>query len=411
LSIGEEQYVSGEIRSEVGRLRSVIVHRPDLELHRLTPGNKDELLFDELVWVEKAREEHDAFSETIANTGAQVLHLSKLLEEVLIDAEVALEFVETHVTEDLCGRRLADRVRRFLLELPVAELVRFLIGGVTLQEVGETEGLVAALHGPDDFILAPLPNAVFMRDSSVWVGNGVILSPMNRPVRQRETDLLRLIYGLHPLFAGTPIWFGDQPGEHYPASVEGGDVLVVGERGLAIGISERTTPSGAAALAARLFDQNVVDRILAVELPKARSTMHLDTVVTMVDVDSVVLYPKIRQQVRSLEVTPGSGGHLSVVEAPDLITGLAWATGIGRVRAIEPPLQSVQAEREQWSDANNTFALAPREVVAYERNVATNEVLEEAGITVHRIPSYELSRGRGGPRCMTCPVQRDAVAI
>jgi len=403
--------VVGGIRSEVGRLQAVILHRPDLELHRLTPGNKDELLFDELVWVEKAREEHDAFSATIAASGAQVLHLSLLLEEVLTDQEVALEFVEAHVNDDLCGRRLADRVRRFLVELPVPELVRHLIGGVTLAEVGETQGLVASLHGPDDFILAPLPNAVFMRDSSVWVGDGVILSPMNRSVRQRETDLLRLIYGLHSLFAGTPIWFGDQPGEHYPASVEGGDVLVLAERGLAIGISERTTPSGAAALAARLFEQHVVDRILAVELPKGRSTMHLDTVVTMVDVDAVVLYPKIRQQVRSLEVTPGADGHLKVVETPDLLAGLEWATGLSNIRSIEPPLQSVQAEREQWNDANNTFALAPGEVVAYERNVATNEVLEGAGITVHRIPSYELPRGRGGPRCMTCPVRRDPVEV
>ena len=382
--------MGSEIRSEVGRLRAVIVHRPDLELHRLTPGNKDELLFDELVWVEKAREEHDAFSATIADSGAQVLHLSTLLEEVLTDRELAFEFVEAHVTEDLCGRRLAERVRRFLLELTVPDLVRHLIGGVTLEEVGETEGLVAALHGPDDFILTPLPNAVFMRDSSVWVGSGAILNPMNRPVRQRETNLLRLVYGLHPLFAGSPIWFGDQPGEHYPASVEGGDVLVVGDRGLAIGISERTTPSGAAALAAQLFEQNVIDRILAVELPKARSTMHLDTVVTMVDVDAFVLYTKIRHQVRVLQVTSGAKGHLKVDEVEDLVAGLAWATGLGEVRTIEPPIHSIQAEREQWNDANNTFALAPGEVVAYERNVATNEVLEDAGITVHRIPSYEL---------------------
>ncbi len=401
--------MGGEILSEVGRLQAVIVHRPDLELHRLTPGNKDELLFDELVWVDKAREEHDAFSATIARSGAQVLHLSTLLEEVLVDQELAVEFVETHVSDDLCGRRLADRVRRFLVELPVPELVRHLIGGVTLEEVGETEGLVAALHGPDDFILAPLPNAVFMRDSSVWVGNGVILSPMNRIVRQRETDLLRLVYAFHPLFADTRIWFGDQPGEHYPASVEGGDVLVVAERGLAIGISERTTPSGAAALAARLFEEGVVDRILAVELPKARSTMHLDTVVTMVDTDAFVLYPKIRQQVRTFEVTPAADGHLRVVEVSSLLAGLEWATGLSGIRSIEPPLHSVQAEREQWNDANNTFALAPGEVIAYERNVATNEVLESAGITVRRIPSYELPRGRGGPRCMTCPVRRDPV--
>lgn len=398
--------MGGHIRSEVGPLQTVIVHRPDLELHRLTPGNKDELLFDELVWVEKAREEHDAFAAVMSAAGAEVLYLSRLLEDVLTDAELAAEFVEAHVSDDLCGRRLAQRVRALLSDLPVADLVRHLIGGVTLEEVGETQGLVAALHGPDDFILSPLPNSVFMRDSSVWVGEGVILSPMNRVVRQRETDLLRLIYRLHPRFAGTPIWFGDQPGEHYPASVEGGDLLVVGERGIAIGISERTTPSGAAALAARLFEQGVVDRVLAVELPKARSTMHLDTVVTMVDTDAFVLYPKIRQQVRSMQVIPGADGHLNVTEPEGLLAGLAWAAGVDSVRSIEPPLLSVQAEREQWNDANNTLALAPGVVVAYERNVATNEVLEEAEVTVHRIPSCELPRGRGGPRCMTCPVER-----
>lgn len=397
------------IRSEVGRLRSVIVHRPDLELQRLTPGNKEELLFDELVWVEKAQEEHDAFCAAIRASGAEVLQLAVLLEEVLTDRELAAEFIDEHVSDDLCGRRLAARVRAHLNELPAGELVRHLIGGVTLEEVGETAGLVAALHGPDDFILAPLPNAVFTRDSSVWVGDGVILSPMNRTVRQRETDLLRLVYRLHPRFASAPVWFGDQRGEHYPASVEGGDVLVVESRGLAVGISERTTPSGAAALAARLFEQGVVDRVLAVELPKARSTMHLDTVVTMVDVDAFVLYPKIRQQVRVFRVVPGAAGHLEVTGEEDLVSGLAWAAGLERVRGIEPPLHSVQAEREQWNDANNTFALAPRAVVAYERNVATNDVLEEAGIRVHRIPSSELPRGRGGPRCMTCPVDREDI--
>ncbi|MDF1596300.1 MAG: arginine deiminase [Acidimicrobiia bacterium] len=394
------------IRSEVGALQTVIIHRPDLELSRITPSNKDELLFDELIWLERAQVEHDAFADLMRATGAEVLYIDDLLTEVMADRSLADAVIVEHVTNDLCGVRLADRVRSFLTELPPERLVKHLIGGVTLDEVGATEGLVAALHGPNDFLLPPLPNAVFMRDSSIWIGDGVVLSPMNRLVRRRETDLLRMVYSHHPRFAATRIWFGNEPGEHFPASVEGGDVLVVGERGIAIGVSERTSPTGAAALTARLFEEGVVDRVLAVELPKGRSTMHLDTVVTMVDRNRFVLYPRIRSHVRALQVTPGPELGLHVEGEIDLIEGLAWAAGLDSADVIEPAMTSIQADREQWNDANNTFAVAPGEVIAYERNVATNEILEEAGVVVHRMPSYELPRGRGGPRCMTCPVAR-----
>ena len=395
------------IRSETGRLRSVIVHRPGLELERLTPANKDELLFDELIWVEKAQEEHDAFAATLAGAGIEVLYLAGLLETVLSEDSIAEAFIADQVSDDLCGRRLAGRVRGFLEDMRPGALVNHLIGGVTFGDVGETDGLVAALHGPDDFVLAPIPNAVFMRDSSVWVGDGVILSPMNRIVRWRETALLQLVYRHHPRFAGAPIWFGDRPGDHFPASVEGGDVLVVGERGLAVGISERTSPSGAGAMIARLFEEDVVDRVLAVELPRGRATMHLDTVVTMVDRDRVVVYPRIQARVRCFRVIPGPNGHPKAREVAGLADGLAWAAGVAGMRVIDPPLGAAEADREQWNDANNTFAIAPGEVIAYERNVVTNRILEDAGVTVYCIPSSELPRGRGGPRCMTCPVDRD----
>ncbi|NOY56776.1 MAG: arginine deiminase [Actinobacteria bacterium] len=398
------------IRSEAGLLRTVIVHRPGLELDRLTPSNKDELLFDELIWVEKAQNEHDAFVATMIIAGVDVLYLTNLLETVLADGNIAEAFISEQVGDDLCGRRLAGKVRGLLTDLDTGGLVNHLIGGVSFGDVGETDGLVAALHGPDDFVLAPIPNAVFMRDSSVWVGDGVILSPMNRIVRRRETALLKLVYQHHPRFAGVPIWFGDRPGDHFPASVEGGDILVVGDRGLAVGISERTSPSGASAMISRLFEEDVVDRVLAVELPKGRATMHLDTVVSMVDGDAVVIYPRIQARVRCFRVTPGEGGYPKTREVAGLAEGLAWAAGIPRMRVIEPTLRKVEADREQWNDANNTFAIAPGEVVAYERNVVTNRILEDAGVIVHRIPSYELPRGRGGPRCMTCPVDREPVA-
>jgi arginine deiminase len=399
----------GVIRSETGRLRIVIVHRPGLELERLTPATKDELLFDELIWVEKAREEHDAFVEVLEGAGVEVLYVETLLEEVLSDPETATTVITEQVGEELCGRRLARRVRDYLAGVPADRLVEHLIGGVTFDDVGASQGLVAALHGPDDFVLAPLPNTVFMRDSSVWIGDGVMLSPMNRLVRRRETELLRLVYHRHPRFADTPIWFGDAPSERFPVSVEGGDILVVSERGVAVGISERTTPAGAAAMISRLFEQSVIDRALAVELPKGRATMHLDTVVTMVDRDAVVLYPRIRAAARAFRVTPGSAGAPVVEQVEDLVEGLGWACGVDRLEVIEPSLREAEADREQWNDANNTFAIGPGEVVAYERNVVTNRILEDAGVTVHRIPSYELPRGRGGPRCMTCPVHREGI--
>ncbi|MBW3662025.1 MAG: arginine deiminase [Actinobacteria bacterium] len=398
--------MTGSIRSEVGALRQVLVHRPGTELRRITPSNKEELLFDELLWVDRAREEHAAFVDVLRESGAEVLFVQDLLTDVLEDDALAAEVVARHVTDDACGPELAARVRSFLLEGPTDELVRHLVGGVSVEEVGSGAGLVARILAPSEMLLAPLPNLVFMRDSSAWVGEGVLLSPMNRLVRRREADLLRLVYDRHPRFVDTPVWFGGERREYFPATVEGGDVLVVGDRGLAIGISERTTPQGVEALATRLFEADVVDRILAVDLPKVRAAMHLDTVVTMVDVDAFIVYPSITPEVRTFQVTPTKKA-LRVEQADGLLQGLAWAAGLDHARGIEPALGSVQAEREQWNDANNTLAVRPGEVVAYERNVATNSILSDAGITVRTIPSYELPRGRGGPRCMTCPILRD----
>jgi arginine deiminase len=398
------------VTSEVGRLRAVLVHRPDLELHRLTPTNMDELLFDELLWVERAQLEHDAFTTVIRDGGAEVLHLDALLVELLADEELAREVVAAHVTEKSCGPELVSRVRSFLLDLPTDDLVRHLIGGVSIEEVGGGDSLVARAHMPYEPVLSPLPNTVFMRDSSAWIGGGVVIAPMNRLVRRREADLLRLVYTQHPRFADAPIWFGDEQVEHYPATLEGGDLLVVGDGGLAVGISERTSPPGIENLVARLFDAGVVRRVVAVELPKARTTMHLDTVVTMVDRDAFVLYPRIRPHVRCFRLTPRGGSSIHVEDGGDILEELAWAAGLEQARAIEPTLHSVAADREQWNDANNVFAIAPGEVVAYERNVATNATLEEAGIVVHRMPSQELPRGRGGPRCMTCPISRDPLS-
>lgn len=395
------------LRSEVGRLRTVLLHRPGNELRRVTPGTMDDLLFDELLWVEEAQREHDAFADVLRHAGVDVRYVEALLAEVVSDPDVAEELVVRHVTETTCGPQAVGRVRELILGGSPLELVDHLIAGVTLEEVGGLDGLVAAVSAPTELLLAPLPNLVFTRDSSAWIGEGVVLSVMNRPVRHREADLLRTVYRRHPEYARAPIWFGDQPQDRFPATFEGGDVLVVGDRGLAVGLSERTTPAGAETLAARLFDAGVVDRVLAVDLPKARAAMHLDTVVTQVDADAFLIYPAMTSSVRCFALTRGADGGVHVRNVVDLVRGLAWAAGLDHARAIEPSIGSIRAEREQWNDANNTLAIGPGEVVAYERNVVTNEVLADAGVIVHTIPSAELPRGRGGPRCMSCPVHRD----
>ncbi|MFA9444227.1 arginine deiminase [Egicoccus sp. AB-alg6-2] len=395
------------VRSEVGALRTVLLHRPGTEVERITPSNMDQLLFDELLWVEHAQLEHDAFAKVLGGLGVEVLYVEELLAEVVADPEVARAVVERHVTDRTCGPQAVERVRDLLLDTEPRQLVEHLIGGVTVEEVGPGDGLVTAVSGPSEMLLQALPNAVFTRDSSAWIGEGVVLSPMNRLVRRRETDLLRTVYSHHPRFAEHPIWFGGEVTDYFPATFEGGDLLVVGDRGLAVGMSERTSPAGVEALATALFDAGVVDRVLAVDLPKVRAAMHLDTIVTQVDVDAFITYPTMTASLRSYAVTPRPGGGIHVAERQGFVQGLAWAAGLDHARAIEPALGSVRAEREQWNDANNTLAVSPGVVVAYERNVATNEILETAGVTVHTIPSYELPRGRGGPRCMSCPVQRD----
>jgi arginine deiminase len=397
------------VRSEVGPLRSVLLHRPGAELTRITPTNMDELLFDELLWLEHAQLEHDAFADLLRSADVEVLYVEDLLADVVADRALARSLVQRHVTDLTCGPQAVERVRDLLLACEPTELVEHLISGITLeeaQESGAIDGLVAAAGDPNDLLLAPVVNLVFMRDASAWLGEGVMLSPMSRLVRRRETDLLRTVYREHPRFSASPMWFGDEDQEVYPATFEGGDVLVAGERGIAIGISERTTPAGIETLASRLFAAGVVDRILAVDLPKVRAAMHLDTIVTQVDVDTFLTYPKMCRSLRSFQLTPKGDAGMHVEDAPGFIRGLAWAAGVEQAHAIEPALGSTRAEREQWNDANNTLAIRPGEVVAYERNVATNEILEDAGITVRTIPSFELPRGRGGPRCMSCPVTR-----
>jgi arginine deiminase len=394
--------MGGSVTSEVGRLRTVLLHRPGKELSRLTPRNNADLLFDGVPWVGRAQEEHDAFAQALRDQGVEVLYLQRLLAETLDDADARGEVVDAAVAPRDVGPRLAPALHAWLLDQSSDELAAHLVAGVTHDELPTTgaRGLVHRLGGPAEFLVRPLPNLLFTRDSSVWVGGQVAVTSPSMPARRRETSLTRVIYHRHPRFAGTPVLYGDAPGEAY---FEGGDVLLLAPGVVAVGVGERTTPAGVEAFAARAFAAGVARVVLAVPIAQERATMHLDTVCTMVDTDAVVMFPPLADTLQAWTVTDG---HVSGPE-PFLVAA-AKAMEVTELRVVDTGLDPVTAEREQWDDGNNTLALAPGLVMAYERNVVTNAALEAAGVEVVRIAGSELGSGRGGPRCMSCPVLRDA---
>jgi len=399
-----------DVTSEIGALRKVLLHEPDLELARLTPSNVDELLFDEIMWVERAKQEHRAFAAVLRARGAEVFLLGELMVEALDEEAARKELLDRVVTVDAFGKGLAPELRHWFDSLPAPELVRYLIGGVIPEDLPFTpDGLVGASFHPTTFVLPPLPNQLFVRDTSAWMYGGVSINPMAFPARRRETLHLETVYRYHPMFAtgGFPVWYGGDGRDHYPATVEGGDLLVIGNRSLLVGMGERTTHQGVEALARGMFDAGVLDTVIAVELPKVRAYMHLDTVLTQVDHDAFVVYPGLRQRMRPFVVTPGSGSHLRVEAADELFATLARVLGVPRIRAFETGGNELAAAREQWDDGNNVLALSPGVVLAYERNIDTNQRLRDAGVEVLTIPGFELGRGRGGPRCMSCPLARD----
>lgn len=394
--------------SEVGRLRTVMLHRPGPELKRLTPRNNDKLLFDGIPWVARAQDEHDAFAAELRKRDVEVLYLTELLAETLEDADARAHAVEEALRDLDLGDTMRGYLEGLLGEASPEELTTYLTAGIRNDEVRGGFGLVTSLLAQDDFLIDPLPNLLFTRDSSVWVRDRVAITSLAMPARKRETELTELIYTRHPRFAGTPKMHGAHL-EH----VEGGDVLLLAPGVIAVGCGERTTPAGAERLARQCFEAGLAHTVLAVPIAQERATMHLDTICTLVDVDKMVVYPNVADSLVAFTVQPtgdvGPRGDmvLDVAGAEPFLVAAAKAMGIDTLHQIDTGLDPVTAEREQWDDGNNTLALAPRVAVAYERNDETNARLEDAGIEVVRIAGSELGSGRGGPRCMSCPISRD----
>ena len=402
------------VRSETGTLEQVLLHRPGAELEQLVPGELERLLFDDIPYLQAAQQEHDAFAEMLRHNGTQVLYLEELMAQTLAaDPQVRRRFVRQFIEE---GGRIARHFQPALYEYLTAlrddELVRRTMTGVSMEEFlpeGQRGALVSLTRGSHRFVLDPIPNLYFTRDPFACIGEGVSLNAMYSPTRRRETIYGQYILKYHPDFAGqVPFYYRRED----PFSIEGGDILNLSPRLLAVGISQRTTPEAIEILARNIFRDETAEirTILALDIPNLRAFMHLDTVLTQVERDTFTVHPEILGSLRVYRMTSGGRDSLQVTERTGTLEEiLAGEMGLPRVKLIRcGGGDRVASEREQWNDGSNTLCIAPGKVVVYDRNYVTNAILRDNGIQVLEMPSSELSRGRGGPRCMSMPLRRAA---
>jgi arginine deiminase len=399
-------------RSEVGKLRTVMVHRPDLAHERLSPSNCHELLFDDVIWVRRARQEHDAFVDLMRSRGVEVLLLHELLSQTLDDPEAREWLLSRRVRPEEVTVMFAEPLADWLREMPSDELATRLTGGVTVQELpDEIRSAIGQALAPTDFVLAPLPNQLFTRDPSAWLYGGVSLNPMFWPARQLETLNVEAIYRFHPRFrdAGVQIWFGGADHDWGNARLEGGDMMPAGDGIVLVGMGERSTARAVSILAQNLFAAGAARLVIGAKMPRERAAMHLDTVFSFCNRDVVTLYEPVVSQILPILFRPGGpSGVEAELSERSFLDEVRDALGIADLKVVTTGGDEFEAERNQWDDGNNVVALEPGVVIAYERNEATNAKLAKAGVEVLAIAGQELGRGRGGGHCMTCPIVRDA---
>ncbi len=398
------------MQSEVAPLCSVMLHRPGYELENLIPRYLEDLLFDEIPWLERAQTEHDGFATVLRQQGVEVVYLLGLMEDIMALPGVKEELITEHLAyARLVSKDVRKAVYEYLLQLPSATILEVLTAGLAKEQIAKFRplgGLSALTVESYPFYLDPMPSMYFTRDHGAMVGDRLVVSSMFSLARRRETIFLRFLQKHHPLFKKRDVrlWFD----EEIPVGLEGGDVLVLSPKTLCIGLSERTTEEAIEHLAAKLLvEEEVVESILVLQIPAKRAYMHLDTVFTMVDHDTFLLYPGIKEALRVFILTRGSDGRVNAREGDTLEGTLAQALGLSQVRILlSGDNDPITAAREQWGDSTNTLAVAPGVVITYNRNAVTNKMLRRNGIEVLEIEGSELVRGRGGPRCMSMPLSR-----